>query len=92
MDVEQVQTVVMALFAYFVIFRLMGKDYEAAVLSSATCGFGMGATPNAMANMQAITSQFGVAPRAFFIVPLVGGLFNDIVNSVVIGVFINIFG
>ena len=83
------QTIIMAIFAYFVVFNLMGRDYEAAVMSTACCGFGMGATPNAMANMQAVTSKFGPAPKAFFIVPLVGSLFIDFFNSTIITGFIN---
>lgn len=86
-----VQTALMALFAYFVVYFVMGRNYEAAVMSSATCGFGMGATPNAIANMQAITDIYGPAPRAFFVVPLVGSLFVDFVNSAVLTLFINIF-
>ncbi len=85
------QTVLMALFAYFIVYRFMGKGYEAAVMTSAVCGFGMGATPNAMANMSAITAKYGHAPRAFFVVPLVGGLFVDFVNASIITVFINLF-
>ena len=85
------QTVLIALYAYFLVFRVMGKNYEAAVMSSATCGFGMGATPNAIANMQAITDVYGPAPRAFFVVPLVGSLFVDFVNSAVLTMFINFF-
>ena len=65
------QTAMMALFARFVIFNLMGRDYEAAVITAAGCGFGMGATPNAMANMNAIVARYGPAPKAYFIVPLV---------------------
>lgn len=86
------QTVVMALFAYFVTFNVMGRDYEAAVMASANCGFGMGATPNAIANMQAITSIYGFAPKAFFIVPLVGSLFIDFANGGILTFLINIFG
>lgn len=84
------QTVLMALMAYFIVFRMMGSDYEAAVMSSAACGFGMGATPNAIANMQAISNIYGPAPRAFFIVPLVGSLFIDFINGIVLTLFINI--
>lgn len=83
------QTVLMALFAYFVVFYTMGRNYEAAVMCSATCGFGMGATPNAIANMQSITSVYGPAPKAFFVVPIVGSLFADFVNSAILTVFIN---
>ncbi len=86
-----VQTIVMGLFAYFIVYPGMSKGYEAAVMVSAICGFGMGATPNAMANMSAITAKYGHAPRAFFVIPLVGGLFVDFVNSSILTVFINIF-
>ena len=85
------QTILMALFAYFVTFNLMGRDYEAAVIASANCGFGMGATPNAMANMEAIVTKFGPAPKAFFIVPLVGSLFIDFFNAGIITIFMNFF-
>lgn len=85
------QTVLMALFSYFIVYFVMGRNYEAAVMSSAACGFGMGATPNAIANMQAITDVYGPAPRAFFVVPLVGSLFVDFVNSAILTLFINIF-
>lgn len=84
------QSILMVLFAYFVIFRVMGSDYEAAVMSSAACGFGMGATPNAMANMQAISKIYGPAPRAFLVVPLVGSLFIDFFNSLIIAGFLNV--
>lgn len=83
------QTVLMALFSYFLVYYVMGRNYEAAVMASATCGFGMGATPNAIANMQAITDVYGPAPRAFFVVPLVGSLFVDFVNSGILTLFIN---
>ena len=86
------QTVLMAIFTYFVVFNVMGRDYEAAVFSSATCGFGMGATPNAMANMQAVANKYGPAPRAFFVVPLVGSLFIDFFNSMIITAFLSFLG
>ena len=84
-----IQTVIMYFYASYVVFNVMGKDYDAACLSSGFCGFGMGATPNAIANMEAITREFGPAPIAFMIVPLVGGLFMDFFNSAVITVFAN---
>ena len=84
------QTVLMFLFARFVVFNIMGRDYEAAVMASAFCGFGMGATPNAMANMQVLTKRYGPAPQAFFIVPLVGSLFADFFNGIIITVFLNV--
>lgn len=83
------QTLLIILFARFITFNFMGKDYEAAVIASANCGFGMGATPNAIANMQAITDEYGPAPKAFFIVPLVGSLFIDFINASIITAFIN---
>lgn len=84
------QVVLMFFFARFVVFNVMGRDYEAAVMTSAFCGFGMGATPNAMANMQAITKRHGPAPQAFFIVPLVGSLFIDFFNGIIITIFLNV--
>ena len=84
------QTVMMFFFARFVVYTIMGRDYEAAVMTAAFCGFGMGATPNAMANMQAVTKQYGPAPQAFFIVPLVGSLFIDFFNGLIITGFLNI--
>ncbi|MGE4276831.1 MAG: sodium/glutamate symporter [Lawsonibacter sp.] len=84
------QTLLMFLFARFVVFNVMGRDYEAAVMTSAFCGFGMGATPNAMANMQTLTKHYGPAPQAYFIVPLVGSLFIDFFNGLIITGFINV--
>ena len=85
-----VQAVLMAFFSYFITFRLMGKDYDAAVISSGHCGFGMGATPNGMANMDAITTKFGASPKAFFVLPVVGAFFVDILNSLIIGGFVSV--
>ncbi|WP_294386485.1 sodium/glutamate symporter [uncultured Clostridium sp.] len=84
------QSLLMAIFAYFITFRAMGKDYDAAVFASASCGFGMGATPNAVANMDALSAKFGFAATPYFVVPIVGALFVDFVNSAVITLFINI--
>ena len=86
-----VQTVLMFFFASFVVFPFMGKDYDAAVMSSGFCGFGMGATPNAMANMQAITRLYGPSPVSFMIVPIVGALFIDFFNATIITLFANFF-
>ena len=83
------QTVLMFVYTYFVVFNVMGRDYDAAVLSSGVCGFGMGATPNAMANMQAICEKFAPSVKAYLLVPLVGSLFADFLNSLVITFFIN---
>lgn len=84
------QLILMMLFTYFVVFNVMGRDYDAAVLSAGTCGFGMGATPNAMANMQAICDRYVPSVKAYLIIPIIGSLFADFLNSLVITFFINI--
>ncbi|PRN63823.1 sodium/glutamate symporter [Acinetobacter baumannii] len=78
------QTLTMALYAAFVTFRVMGKNYDAAVLAAGHCGLGMGATPTAVANMQAITNMYGPSHKAFLIVPLCGAFFVDLINATVI--------
>lgn len=83
-----VQTVVMALFAIFVTFRIMGSNYDAAVLAAGHCGFGLGATPTAIANMQAVTQRYGPSQIAFLVVPMVGAFFIDIINVIVIKLFL----
>lgn len=84
------QTVLMFLFAYFVVYNIMGRDYDAAVIAAGTCGFGMGATPNAMANMQAICDKYAPSVKAYLIIPIVGSLFADFLNSLTITFFINL--
>lgn len=84
-----VQTAVMFAYAYWVTFRVMGSDYDAAVIAAGHCGFGMGATPNAMANMQAFTAVNGPSLKAFFVIPLVGSLFIDFFNAVIITGYMN---
>lgn len=83
------QTIFMLVFATFVIFNVMGRDYDSAVIVSGTCGFGMGATPNAMANMQAICDRYLPSVKAYILIPIVGSLFADFINSLVITFFIN---
>ena len=83
------QVVLMFIFTYFVVFNIMGRDYDAAVLAAGTCGFGMGATPNAMANMQAICEKYAPSVKTYLIVPIVGSLFADFLNSLTITFFIN---
>lgn len=84
------QTIFMALFAYFATFKVMGSDYDAAVLSGGICGFGMGATYNALANMDALTENYGPAPKAYFILPMVGAFAIDIINVLMITMFAQI--
>ena len=83
------QTILMFLFAYFIIFTVLGRDYDAAILSAGSCGFGMGATPNAMANMQVLTAKFASSVKAYILVPIVGSMFADFINSLTITFFIN---
>ncbi|ELR67695.1 Sodium/glutamate symport protein [Photobacterium marinum] len=84
-----VQTITLAIFAYFVTFRLMGKSYDAAVISGGHCGFGMGATPTAVMNMGSLVSRNGPSPQAFMVVPIVGAFFIDIANLVVLQTYIS---
>ncbi len=83
-----VQALVMALFAIFVTFRVMGRNYDAAVLAAGHCGFGLGATPTAIANMQAVTQRYGPSQIAFLVVPMVGAFFIDIINAIVIKLYL----
>lgn len=85
------QTLTMALYAAFITFRVMGKNYDAAVLAAGHCGFGMGATPTAVANMQAITNMYGPSHKAFLIVPLCGAFFVDLINATVIQLILKFF-
>jgi glutamate:Na+ symporter, ESS family len=79
-----IQTAGMALFASFVTFRFMGANYDSAIIAGGHCGFGLGATPTAVANMEALTRRFGPSPQAFLVVPLMGAFFIDILNALVI--------
>ena len=85
-----VQTVVMILYATFVTYVFMGRDYDAAVLAAGHCGFGLGATPTAVANMQSITQTFGPSHKAFLIVPMVGAFFVDLINAAILSGFVNV--
>jgi ESS family glutamate:Na+ symporter len=84
-----VQVAFMAVFAYGITFRGMGGDYDAAVMAGGHCGFGLGTTPNAVANMEALVERFGPSPRAFLIVPIVGAFLLDFTNALVITVTLN---
>jgi ESS family glutamate:Na+ symporter len=86
------ETLLVVFYTTYVTFPLMGRDYEAAIMAGGHCGFGMGATPNAVANMEALCSNYGPAPRAFFVVPMVGAFFIDIVNAFVIQGFTAFLG
>jgi ESS family glutamate:Na+ symporter len=81
------QVIVMTLFATHIVFRLMGKSYDACVIAAGFTGLGLGATPVAIANMNAVTTKYGPSPKAFLVVPLVGAFFIDLMNAVVIKAF-----
>ncbi len=83
------QVLMMALFAYFVAFPLLGRDYDAAVLCAGMCGFGLGATPNAMANMSAVCYKYRYTVKPFLIVPIIGAMFADLINTGIITIFLN---
>ena len=84
------QVLVMALFAFFVAFPLLGRDYDAAVLCAGMCGFGLGATPNAMANMSAVCYKYHYTVKPFLIVPIIGAMFADVINTGIITLFLNL--
>ncbi|MCI6109408.1 MAG: sodium:glutamate symporter [Oscillibacter sp.] len=78
------EVVLMVIFSWLVVFPIMGRDYDAAMITAGFIGFGMGATSNAMANMQAVSRRYGPSPSAYFVIPMVGGLFNDFFNAAII--------
>ena len=84
------QVLLMALFAYMVAFPLLGRNYDAAVLCAGMCGFGLGATPNAMANMSAVCYKYRYTVKPFLIVPIIGAMFADLLNTGIITLFLNI--
>lgn len=88
--VLMVQMLVITFVVVFVVFRVMGRNYDACVISSGFVGLGLGATPVAIANMDALTSRFGPSPKAFLVVPLVGAFFIDILNALVIKFFVGL--
>ena len=85
------QVLMMALFAYIVAFPLLGRNYDAAVLCAGMCGFGLGATPNAMANMSAVCYKYRYTVKPFLIVPIIGAMFADFINTGIITLFLNLF-
>ena len=84
------QVLLMALFAYFVAFPLLGRNYDAAVLCAGMCGFGLGATPNAMANMSAVCYKYRYTVKPFLIIPIIGAMFADLINTGMITLFLNL--
>ncbi|ASN04498.1 sodium/glutamate symporter [Virgibacillus necropolis] len=86
-----VQVLFIALFGIFVLFRMLGKDYDAAVMVGGFTGHGLGATPNAIANMDAIVNKYGPSRKAFLIVPIVGAFLIDVFAMPIIITSINMF-
>ena len=86
------QVIMMVLLTYFIAFRILGKDYDAAVLVAGICGFGLGATPNAMANMSAVCYKYHYTVKPFLIVPIIGAMFVDLINTGIITLFLNWIG
>ena len=86
------QVVLIGVLAAGPVFRLMGRDYEAAVISGGFCGFMLGTTANAMANMKALVERYGAAPKAFLVVPIVGAFFIDFTNAILITICLNVWG
>lgn len=84
-----IQAAMMMMFAYFITFRVMGKNYNAAIIAGGHCGFGLGATPTAVATIESLVARFGPSPQAFLVVPLVGAFFIDISNALVIQLFLS---
>jgi ESS family glutamate:Na+ symporter len=85
------QVVAIAVVASTIVYRMMGKDYESAVMSGGFCGFMLGTTANAMANMEALVERYGPAPKAFLVVPMVGAFFVDFTNAIIITFCLNIY-
>ena len=90
LTVVLVQIIVMVLIAYHIVFRFMGKNYDAAVMSGGFIGLGLGATPVAMANMDAIVKKYGPSPQAFLVIPLLGAFFIDIANAMILRLFLSL--
>ena len=84
------QVALIVLVAYFVVYRLMGRNYDAAVITSGFTGLGLGATPVGLANMRAVTEKFGPSPKAFLVIPLIGAFFIDLVNAMILQVFVKL--
>jgi ESS family glutamate:Na+ symporter len=85
------QVVVIVAVCVWPMFRLMGRDYDSAVMGGGLCGFLLGTTANAVANMEALVQKYGPAPRAFLVVPMVGAFFIDFSNALIITTFLNLF-
>jgi ESS family glutamate:Na+ symporter len=84
-----VQVIMVIFFTIFIVFRALGKNYDAAVIASGYAGLALGATPTAIANMTAVTKKYGASPQAFIVIPLVGAFFIDLSNAFVIQFFIS---
>ena len=88
--IVMMQSLVICLFAYFLMFRASGKDYDASLITSGFVGLGLGATPVGLANVSTLTHRFGPSPKAFLVVPLLGSVFTDTLNAVILQVFLSL--
>ncbi|QDF67401.1 sodium/glutamate symporter [Shewanella sp. SNU WT4] len=86
------QSAFIGIFTYFVTFKVMGRNYDAAVIAGGHCGFGLGATPTAVMNMGSIVNRYGPSPQAFMVVPIVGAFFIDIVNLIILQAYLSFLG
>ena len=86
------QTALLLLFSVYIVFPKLGGDYDAATMTAGFIGFSMGATSNAMANMQAVTNKYGASPTAFMVIPIVGGMAIDFINIFVISTMLPMLG
>ncbi|QRN40725.1 MAG: sodium/glutamate symporter [Neisseriaceae bacterium] len=82
-----IETLFSLLYIYFITFNVMGRDYDAAIICAGQCGFGLGAMPTAIANMQALTEKFGPSPKAFLIIPVAASFFMAMINTIVLTIF-----
>ena len=85
------QLIFVSVISFWPVFRIMGRDYDGAVMSTGFLGFMMGTAANAMASMKSLVDRYGRSPRAFLVVPMVGAFFIDFTNALIITVFLNIF-
>lgn len=85
------QVIFMAFVAYFIVFRILGKNYDAAVMCAGLCGHGLGATPSAIVNMTAVKDRYGMSRRAFIVVPIVGAFLVDVIYQPQTIAFIKFF-
>ena len=88
--IVMMQSIVICLFAYYLMFRVSGKDYDASLITSGFIGLGLGATPVGLANINTLAQRFGPSPKAFLVVPLLGSVFTDTLNAIILQLFLSL--